>query len=106
MPQNNILEVELFDVGGIDFMGPFPSSYGSSYILLAVDSSSKCIEASGTTKDDGKTAIHFLKKLIFSRFGVSRVLISDGGYHFYNKAIEILLSKYGVKHRITTPYHP
>lgn len=37
MPLNNILEVELFDVWGIDFMGPFPSSYNNRYILVAVD---------------------------------------------------------------------
>ena len=34
--QNN-LQVELFDVWGIDFMGPFPKSYDSEYILVAVD---------------------------------------------------------------------
>lgn len=37
MPRNNIMEVDIFDVWGIDFMGPFPSSYGNSYILVAVD---------------------------------------------------------------------
>ena len=41
MPQNPILEVEVFDVWGIDFMGPFPSSYGNEYILVAVDYVSK-----------------------------------------------------------------
>ena len=41
MPQNYILEVELFDVWGIDFMGPFPSSYSNLYILVAVDYVSK-----------------------------------------------------------------
>ncbi|KAL4368419.1 hypothetical protein GQ457_05G022940 [Hibiscus cannabinus] len=41
MPLQNILEVELFDVWGIDFMGPFPSSQGDLYILLAVDYVSK-----------------------------------------------------------------
>ncbi|KAL4348058.1 hypothetical protein GQ457_17G008860 [Hibiscus cannabinus] len=41
MPLQNILEVELFDVWGIDFMGPFPSSFGNLYILLAVDYVSK-----------------------------------------------------------------
>ena len=41
-----ILEVELFDVWGIDFMGPFPISYnGYLYILVAVDYVSKCVEA-------------------------------------------------------------
>ena len=37
MPLNNILEVELFDVWGIDFKGPFPSSCGNKYILVVVD---------------------------------------------------------------------
>ena len=45
MPLTNVLEVELFDVCGIDFMGPFPSSYGHKYILLAVDYVSKLVEA-------------------------------------------------------------
>ena len=37
MPLNNMLEVELFDVWGIDFMGPFPKSFNNHYILVAVD---------------------------------------------------------------------
>jgi len=41
MPLNNILEVEIFDVWGVDFMGPFPSSFGNQYILVAVDYVSK-----------------------------------------------------------------
>ena len=41
MPQIGLLEVELFDVWGIDFMGPFPPSNGKQYILVAVDYVSK-----------------------------------------------------------------
>ncbi|XP_058755152.1 uncharacterized protein LOC131628322 [Vicia villosa] len=37
LPQNAMLEVELFDLWGIDFMGPFPPSFGKNYILVAVD---------------------------------------------------------------------
>nr|GEZ49236.1 hypothetical protein [Tanacetum cinerariifolium] len=37
MPQNSIQTCEIFDVWGIDFMGPFPSSRGNKYILVAVD---------------------------------------------------------------------
>ena len=29
--------IELFDVWGIDFMGPFVSSHGMKYILVGVD---------------------------------------------------------------------
>ena len=41
---NNILVFELFDVWGIDFMGPFPSSYSNKFILVAVDYVSKWVE--------------------------------------------------------------
>jgi hypothetical protein len=44
MPLNNILEVEIFDVWGIDFMGPFPSSFGNQYILVAIDYVSKWVK--------------------------------------------------------------
>ena len=41
MPLNPILVVELFDVWGIDLMGPFPTSFGYAYILVGVDYMSK-----------------------------------------------------------------
>nr|GEU53138.1 reverse transcriptase domain-containing protein [Tanacetum cinerariifolium] len=37
MPQNLIQICEIFDIWGIDFMGPFLSSRGNKYILVAVD---------------------------------------------------------------------
>nr|GFA00132.1 reverse transcriptase domain-containing protein [Tanacetum cinerariifolium] len=45
MPQNSIQICEIFDVWGIDFMGPFSSSRGNKYILVAVDYLSKWVEA-------------------------------------------------------------
>ena len=53
MPLKNILEVELFDIWGIDFMGPFPSSYGNQYNLLDVDYVSKWVEEVATLTNDG-----------------------------------------------------
>ena len=44
MPHNSILEVELFDVCGIDFMGLFSPSFGHNYILVAVDYVSRWVE--------------------------------------------------------------
>ena len=55
---------------------------------------------------DHKTVLKFLKENIFSRFGVPKAIISDGGSHFYSKPLENLLSKYSVKHKVATPYHP
>ncbi|KAE8676815.1 hypothetical protein F3Y22_tig00111582pilonHSYRG01273 [Hibiscus syriacus] len=57
MPLQNILEIELFDVWGIDFMRPFPSSEGKLYILLAVDYVSKWVEAIATSMNDSKTIL-------------------------------------------------
>ncbi|CAH9124841.1 unnamed protein product [Cuscuta epithymum] len=106
MPQVPMLYVEIFDVWGIDFMGPFPNSHGNLYILLAVDYVSKWVEAKATKTDDAKVVADFLKTRIFSRFGVPRILISDRGTHFYNKTVSALLKKYGVTHKLSTAYHP
>ena len=50
--------------------------------------------------------LKFLKENIVSIFGVPKAIISDGGSHFCNKPFENLLAKYGVKHKVATPYHP
>ncbi|KAM1999884.1 hypothetical protein ACFX16_007256 [Malus domestica] len=106
MPQTPIFSVEIFDVWGIDFMGPFPSSHGFLYILLAVDYVSKWVEAKATRTNDSRVVADFVKTNIFARFGMPRVLISDGGSHFCNRTIEALLKKYNVTHKVATPYHP
>ncbi|KAL4363151.1 hypothetical protein GQ457_04G015650 [Hibiscus cannabinus] len=93
MPLQNILEVELFDIWGLDFMGPFPSSFGNLYILLAVDYVSKWVEAIATTHNDAKTMQKFIKKNIFTRFGTPRAIISDEGSHFDNRSIAAALRK-------------
>ncbi|KAL4323612.1 hypothetical protein GQ457_11G024420 [Hibiscus cannabinus] len=93
MPLQNILEVELFDLWGINFMGPFPSSHGDLYILLAVDYVSKWVEAIATPKNDAKAIMRLLHKNIFTRFGVPRALISDEGSHFDNKPTAKVLQR-------------
>ena len=106
MPLNPILVVEIFDVWGIDFMGPFPPSFGHQYILVAVDYVSKWVEAIPCRTNDHKVVIAFLKSNIVSRFGFPRAIISDGGAHFCNKAFKALLTKYSITHKVATPYHP
>ncbi|CAN6679394.1 unnamed protein product [Malus baccata var. baccata] len=106
MPQVSILNVEIFDVWGIDFMGHFPSSYGFTYILLAVDYVLKWVEAKATRTNDSKVVADFIRTNIFARFGMPRVIISDGGTHFCNRTIDALLRKYSVTHKVSTPYHP
>lgn len=106
MPLNNNLVVEIFDVWGIDFMGPFPPSFGNSYILVAVDYVSKWIEAVPTKTCDANCVLKFLKGNIFTRYGTPRAIISDGGSHFCNRMFGALLKKYNITHKVSTPYHP
>ena len=87
-------------------MGPFPLSYGHKYILLTVDYVSKWVEAIPTITCDAKVVLCFIRSNIFSRFGTPRVVISDQGSYFYNKLLASLLTKYGVKNRVTHAYHP
>ncbi|GJX49556.1 reverse transcriptase domain-containing protein [Tanacetum coccineum] len=76
MPQNLIQICEIFDVWGINFIGPFPSSRGNKYILVAVDYVSKWVEAKALHTNDARVVVKFLKQL-FSRFGTPRAIISD-----------------------------
>nr|GEX06491.1 reverse transcriptase domain-containing protein [Tanacetum cinerariifolium] len=105
MPQNAIQIYEMFDVWGIDFMGPFPSSQGNKYILVAVDYLSKWVEAKVLPTNDGPVVCKFLKSL-FARFGAPRAIISDRGTHFCNDQFEKVMRKYGFNHRLSTAYHP
>ncbi|PWA68429.1 reverse transcriptase domain-containing protein [Artemisia annua] len=105
VPQNAIQVCEIFDVWGIDFMGPFPSSRGNKYILVAVDYLSKWVEAKALPTNDARVVVKFLKSL-FSRFGTPRAIISDRGTHFCNDQFAKVMSKYGVTHHLSTAYHP
>ncbi|GJR95403.1 reverse transcriptase domain-containing protein [Tanacetum coccineum] len=105
MPQNSIQVCEIFDIWGIDFMGPFPSSRGNKYILVAVDYLSKWVEAKALPTNDARVVCKFLKTL-FSRFGAPRAIISDRGTHFCNDQFAKVMLKYGVTHRLSTAYHP
>ena len=106
MPLNYVLVCDIFNVWGIDFMGPFPKSFGNEYILVVVDYVSKWVEAAATPTTDARVIIKFLKKNIFTRFGTLRAIISDGGKHFCNNLFDKLVSKYGVTHKVATAYHP
>ena len=106
MPQQPMLFCEVFDVWGIDFMGPFPVSFGFTYILPIVDYVSKWVEAIATRTNDSHVVAAFIRSNLFCRFGIPKAIISYQGTHFCNRLLDGLFRKYGVIHRASTPYHP
>ncbi|GJW52798.1 reverse transcriptase domain-containing protein [Tanacetum coccineum] len=96
MPQNNIQVCEVFDVWGLEFMGPFTDSRGDKYILVAVDYVSKWVEAQALPTNDARVVVEFLKGL-FARFGVPKALMSDRGTHFCNSQPKKALLRYGLQ---------
>ena len=106
IPLQGILVVQIFYVWGIDFMGPFPSSFGNMYILLVVDYVSKWVEATACPRNDAITVVGFIHRNILSRFGAPRTINSDEGSHFENKVFAKLMRRYGIKHLMGLTYHP
>jgi hypothetical protein len=106
MPLTSNLQTDIFDVWGIDFMGPFPNLEGCKYILVAIDYVSKWVEALPCRAVDAMHSKRMFHEVIFLRYGVPRIVISDGGSHFIDRTFQKALMEVGVDHRIATPYHP
>ena len=85
MPLTNNLQIKLFDVWGIDYMGPFPKSKNGEYILVVVDYVSKWVEAMPCKAANAKNSKKMFEETIFPRFRVLRMVNSDGGTHFTDK---------------------
>ncbi|XP_070036315.1 uncharacterized protein [Nicotiana tomentosiformis] len=62
MPLTTILEINIFDEWGIDFMGSFVSSCVNTYILVAVDYVSKWVETIALPNNDSRSVVASLKK--------------------------------------------
>ena len=77
MPLNYILEVEVLDVWGVDYIGPFPSSWGNKYILVTVDYVSKWVEGLASPTSDSRVVVGLFKKIIFHRLRVPCILSID-----------------------------
>ena len=66
----------------------------------------KWAEAVTTKTNNANTIATFLYENIIMHFGCAKELDSDRGTHFINNTIAALTTKYEIKHRKTTPYHP
>ncbi|XP_047264649.1 uncharacterized protein LOC124896844 [Capsicum annuum] len=95
-----IPEVDMFNILEVCHASPIGGHHAGDRIARKV-------EAIAFDDNKGKRVVAFLKKNIFSRFGVPRTIISDGGSHFCNQVFRDALLKYSVKqHKVAMPYHP
>ncbi|GJY70672.1 reverse transcriptase domain-containing protein [Tanacetum coccineum] len=80
---------------GIDFMGPFPSSRGNKYILVAVDYLSKWVEAKALPTNDARVVVKFLKSLFPDSYGVTHRLATA---YYPQTSGQVEVSNRGIKH--------
>jgi hypothetical protein len=85
MPLTLNLQIDIFDVWGTDFMGSFPNSEGCEYILVVIDYVSKWVEALSCRVVDAMHSKKMFHELILPRYGVTRIVISDGGSNFFDQ---------------------
>lgn len=72
-------------------MALFLIYYGIKYILMVVDYISKWVVKVALPNNDCCSVTKFWKKNIFFRFGTPHDIISDGGFHFCNRLLKVLL---------------
>jgi hypothetical protein len=77
MPLTSNHQIDIYDVWGIDFMGPFLNSKGCEYILVVVDYVSNWVEALPYRAADAMHSKRMFHEVIFLRYGVPRIVISD-----------------------------
>jgi hypothetical protein len=90
----------------IDYMGPLPKSKNCEYILVVVDYVSKWVEAMPCRVVDAKNSKKMFEEIIFPRFEVLRMVISDGRTHFTDKGCHRYLMKHRIYQNVVIPYHP
>ena len=95
MTLHNNLQIEIFDVWGIDFMGPFKKSQDCEYILVAVDYISKWVEALPCQAADARHTRKIFHEIVFPRFRTPRMVIIDRGSHFIDKTFRAFLKELG-----------
>lgn len=99
------LEVKIFDVWLLTSW-TIHFFFQQSIHPFVVNYVSKWVEAVALPTNDAKVVTIFLRKRFSPRSGTPRVVICDGGSYFCNRLFANLLTKYGVKHKVATAYHP
>jgi transposase InsO family protein len=89
----------------VDLVGPLPvSAEGYMYLLTMIDRTTRWLEAT-PLKESASCVEAFLSNWV-AHFGVPETLTSDRGAQFSSSTWASFCSKLGVRHAMTTAYHP
>ena len=96
-----------FDRLGMDIVGPLPvTRNGNKYIVVATEYLTKWPEARALPDAKAASVVSFFYEDIICRHSCPRELLIDQGTHFVNALLDALCAQLGVKHRLSTAYHP
>ncbi|CAF0843498.1 unnamed protein product [Adineta ricciae] len=96
-----------FQIIGIDYSGPFPTtSDGHKYVLAVTDYFTKWVIAIPTEKQNAQTTAAALYEHYICIYGVPRQILSDQGTPFNNQLMGAFTNILGCHHIKSTPYHP
>ena len=89
----------------MDYIDMEQGSEGQRYVLMLADKFSKIVEFVPAPAPTAITACNAVLKWA-SRYGMPTWIISDGGSHFRNRAMELLCERMGIQHHVTLAYCP
>jgi len=96
-----------FDRLGMDIVGPLPTTKrGNKYIVVATEYLTKWPEAHAIPDAKAASVISFFHEDIICRHGCPKELLTDQGTHFVNEMLNSLCKRLGIRHRLSTAYHP
>ena len=96
-----------FDRLGMDIVGPLPlTKLGNQYIIVATEYLTKWPEARALPNAKAASVALFFYEDIICRHGCPKELLTDQGTHFVNELLRTMTERIGIKHRLSTAYHP
>ena len=85
----------------IDHAGPFLGNY----FLILVDAHSRWIEVHLVNSTSTEATVKVLRQ-IFSTHGLPQQIVSDNGPSFTSHEFKEFMTRNGIRHSLTAPYHP
>ena len=91
----------------VDYLGPLRiSSEGFKYILVMIDRFSHEVSLEATKDTTANTTTLLFHDSWICRFGIPRMVTTDGGSSFAATTFAEFLALLRSKHHISAPYHP